>query len=52
MNNVKILIKKYNSSKELENFFNDFSKRHEIINKEIRIVPFGERIIYFLIIEY
>jgi len=49
---TKLLIKKCNSSEELENFFNNFSKNHEIIHKEIKIVPFGGRITYFLILEY
>ncbi len=49
---VKLLVKKYNSIRELENFFNNFSKNHQIINKEIKIIPSNKGILYFLILEY
>ena len=52
MNENKLLIRKYNSSKELEDFFNDFSNKHKVISREVRIIPFEGRIFYFLVLEY
>ena len=48
----KILIKKYESTKQIEEFFNTFARKHKIINKEIKIIQFQTRLLYFLILEY
>jgi len=52
MGTVNLLTKKCNSLTELENYFNNFSENHEIINKEIKIISLGNTLIYFLILEY